>query len=71
MRFQFTVFKTSRAPFTTVMDLEEVADARREAMRTLGDLVRDQAGKAEYGDISIEVHDDQGNLICRSAMTTK
>lgn len=71
MRFQFLVTKIGSAPFETLLDLDDPADARREAMRTLGDLVRDQADKEPHRDIAIEVYDDEGNALARLSMSVE
>lgn len=71
MRFTFVTIEGGRKRTQADLDLANVHDARQEAMQTLGEMVRDQAGKEPYRNIKIDVTDAEGQHVFRSSMMVR
>lgn len=71
MRYRFVTIEGGRGPFQVALDFDDKEGARREAMRVLSDLVREQIKAEPYRNIAIEVKDDNGRPVFQTSMIVK
>ncbi|WP_157928972.1 DUF6894 family protein [Pararhizobium haloflavum] len=71
MRYEFVVTGTGNQTPPVSLEFDDCREARREAMRALSDLMREQVKTSTFRNAAIDVKDDKGQAIFRTTVTVE